>query len=273
MNEITKSQDLQVNQFDIKANEYLKTLGFKFSDTEAKKFLEIASAYQLNPFKREIYGVQGWDSEKGANTLTIIVGYETYLKRAERTGKLNGIKKTAEFDKDGNLISATVYIYRKDWEFPFEHTVYFNEFARKKKDGSLMKMWQTMPVFMLQKVALAQAFRMCFPDELGGLPYTSEELSIEAPQQNLKPAVEMPQAKVIDVKPEKIEAPQEPTKPLTYEEIFAILDSCLNVGELASEWKRLKNDIKALNEDDFKALSEFKEIKKDNLTLILKPED
>ena len=34
-----------------------------------------------------------------------------------------------------------------------------------------------MPLFMLRKVAMAQAFRICFPDEMGGLPYLPEEIS------------------------------------------------------------------------------------------------
>jgi hypothetical protein len=29
---------------------------------------------------------------------------------------------------------------------------------------------------MLKKVCIAQAFRLCFPDSLAGMPYTSEEL-------------------------------------------------------------------------------------------------
>ena len=33
-----------------------------------------------------------------------------------------------------------------------------------------------MPNFMLKKVAIAQGFRLAFPDELGGLPYLAEEL-------------------------------------------------------------------------------------------------
>ena len=32
---------------------------------------------------------------------------------------------------------------------------------------------------MIKKVAMAQAFRLCFPDELGGMPYTSDEMTEE----------------------------------------------------------------------------------------------
>ena len=36
--------------------------------------------------------------------------------------------------------------------------------------------WEKMGRFMLRKVAIAQAFRLAFPDELGGMPYTADEL-------------------------------------------------------------------------------------------------
>lgn len=34
-----------------------------------------------------------------------------------------------------------------------------------------------MPKFMLRKVAIAQGFRLCFPDELGEMPYTADEIT------------------------------------------------------------------------------------------------
>ena len=180
MGEIIKAENIiETKSITDLAVEYLNTLGFKFSPAEGKRFIEICRAYQLNPFKREIYGIQGFD-ETRPDVLTILLGYETYLKRGERTGKLNGYEKTAEFDKNGKLVSATLIIYRKDWEHPFKHTSYFNEFVRYKRGGGLIKSWATMPIFMLQKVVLAQGFRMCFPDEMGGLPYIAEELGIES---------------------------------------------------------------------------------------------
>ena len=36
---------------------------------------------------------------------------------------------------------------------------------------------------MLKKVATAQGFRLCFPEEFGGMPYTSDEL----PDEMVKP--------------------------------------------------------------------------------------
>jgi len=143
-------------------------------EPERMQFLEIARAYNLNPYKREIYCVAYGQGQY--RKLSIITGYEVYLKRAERTGKLDGWKTVVE--GKGSDMKAKVIIFRKDWTHTFEHEVLFEEVA-KYKDGKLQSLWQSSPTFMLKKVAIAQAFRMCFPDEFGGMPYISDELPDE----------------------------------------------------------------------------------------------
>jgi len=101
-------------------------------------------------------------------------GYEVYIKRAERTGKLNGWEAGVR-KEEGDAV-GWVKIYRKDWEHPFIHEVYFKEVAQYRKDGALTDFWARSPRFQLKKVAISQGFRLCFPDELGGMPYTSDEL-------------------------------------------------------------------------------------------------
>jgi hypothetical protein len=102
------------------------------------------------------------------------VGYEVYLKRAERTGKLDGWKAWVE--GDGETMKALVEIHRKDWSQPFVHEAYWREAVQKKKDGTPTAFWTKQPRFQLKKVAISQGFRLCFPDELGGLPYDPSEL-------------------------------------------------------------------------------------------------
>lgn len=70
--------------------DYLKAFGLASELTEPEKlqFIEIAQAFRLNPFKREIHVAVFGDGEY--RKLSIITGYEVYLKRAERTGKLDG---------------------------------------------------------------------------------------------------------------------------------------------------------------------------------------
>lgn len=153
-----------------KLNEFLDIsgVGRGLAADKRRQFVEIAKAYGLNPFKREIYCV-GY----GGQT-SIITGYEVYIKRAERTGKLDGWN--VQIEGTGNDMKATITIYRNDWKQPFKHEVYFEEAANRTKDGELNAVWKKMPRFMLKKVAIAQGFRLCFSDELGGMPYTADEL-------------------------------------------------------------------------------------------------
>jgi len=70
--------------------DYLDATGLSPELTEAEKtqFASVCQAFGLNPFKREIYAtVYG---EGSYRRFSVIVGYETYLKRAERTGRLDG---------------------------------------------------------------------------------------------------------------------------------------------------------------------------------------
>lgn len=183
MNEvIVKNNETQVVEnidYKAKAIEYLNSMGNKLPAKHQTQFLELAQAYGLNPFKREIYAVgygENWN---------IITGYEVYLKRAERIGKLNGWKATIA--GSGETMTATVTIYRKDWEHPFEHTVLFSEVCQKTKDGKLNTIWAKMPSFMCRKVAIAQAFRLCFPDEFGGMPYIADEMPSYEELKNVTP--------------------------------------------------------------------------------------
>jgi phage recombination protein Bet len=154
--------------------DYLTAYGFASQLTQEEKlqFIEVAQAFHLNPFKREIHVAVYGEGEY--RRLSIITGYEVYLKRADRTGKLDGWKAWVE--GEGDAMKALVEIHRKDWSEPFVHEVYWREAVQKKKDGSPTSFWTKQPKFQLRKVAISQGFRLCFPDELGGLPYDASEL-------------------------------------------------------------------------------------------------
>jgi phage recombination protein Bet len=162
-----------------KIAEYLRTFGFTKTllPNEIAQFTKIACEFQLNPFKREIYCVAYGENQN--RSCSIIVGYEVYIKRAERTGKLDGWKAWVE--GEGETLKAKLEIYRKDWQHPFTHEVYWREAVQKKKGGEITSFWSRMPRFQLKKVAISQGFRLCFPDELGGMPYDGAELGIETP--------------------------------------------------------------------------------------------
>lgn len=169
--------DIKAVETDSKAVavEYLRSMGMNLPQKYEAQFIELCKAYQLNPFKRECYAVgygERWN---------IITGYEVYIKRAERTEKLDGWDCVVEGSGDGMVAKLT--IYRKDWHHPFHHFVLYREAVQRTKDGSVNSMWAKMGSFMLRKVCIAQGFRLCFPDELVGMPYTSDEL----PEVNVTP--------------------------------------------------------------------------------------
>ena len=184
MNEIQKNQ---VHAIDVtKLQTYLNAMGManNLTSGEFQQFVEIAQGFGLNPFKREIY------ANKYGSQFSVIVGYETYIKRAERSGLLAGwsvvTTGSVNYEKlKQSTLMATITIHRKDFQFPFVHEVYFSEYYGTTKDGTLNKFWSSKPITMIKKVAMAQGFRLCFSDELGGMPYTAEELNaMEAETKN-----------------------------------------------------------------------------------------
>lgn len=156
---------------------------------EKTMFINIAKEYGLNPFKREIYCTAYGQGQY--RKCAIVTGYEVYIKRAERTGKLDGWNVKVEGHVNDKTLSATVIIHRKDWQHPFEHTAYYQECVQLNKEGKPNQVWSKQPIFMTKKVAIAQGFRLCFSDEFGGMPYTNDELGVEpAAERNITPVEE-----------------------------------------------------------------------------------
>lgn len=154
--------------------DYLTTFGLANQLTQEEKlqFIEVAQAFHLNPFKREIHVAVYGEGEY--RRMSIVVGYQVYLDRAERTGQLDGWRAWVE--GQGEDMKALVEIHRKDWAAPFVHEVYWKEAVQRKRDGQPTSFWTKMPKFQLKKVAISQGFRLAFPSELGGMPYDPAEL-------------------------------------------------------------------------------------------------
>lgn len=209
------ANNTQLVSFDDKSfektlKEYLLSTDTLLSDNEFILFLNIARSARLNPFLREIYAV------KYGSNFNIITGYEVYLKRAEDSGQADGHEIEFEGDiceeeveKDfwegkgdarkkvtrkakvwrGDL-RCTIRVYRKDRTRPYTKTIWFNEYT---KDNA---MWFEKPRTMLEKVAITQGYRMAFPKENGGIPYTADEL----------PDPDCTSAKIIEAKPSKADS-------------------------------------------------------------------
>lgn len=148
-----------------------KYISLDATDQEIIYFLQICKTFKLNPLKREIYLVK-----YGNSKANILVGYEVYLKRAERSNKWSGMEVTTEGSIENKDLKAIVKIYRKDWSQPLIHEAYYSEYVQTKADGTPNTFWKNKPRTMIKKVAISQAFRFAFPDEFDGMPYTSDEV-------------------------------------------------------------------------------------------------
>ncbi len=132
------------------------------SDLEIAKAIALARRLGLDPLRKEVHLVPF----KGS--VQLVVSYLEYIKRAERSGKLDGWEVRLGQDQLGEY--AEVEIFRKDWKHPLKWRAYLNEV---KKDTPN---WKTMPLFMLRKTAIAQAFRLAFPEETQELPLEEGEI-------------------------------------------------------------------------------------------------
>ena len=150
---------------------------------EFAMFRAICNRYGLDPFCRE-----AWFVKYGGGPAQIFVGRDGMLAIANRSGQFDGMETTPNFDADGNLVSATCAVWRKDMSHPFTKTVYLKEYSTGQS------LWKSKPITMLQKVAEAQALRAAFT--ISGL-YCEEEM----PEDHAQPAKVEPNSTDINVQP------------------------------------------------------------------------
>ena len=173
-------------------SDYFATLTDKLTDVQRNQFAAVAQAFGLNPFKREIYATT-YRNKDGQTVMSIVTGYEVYLKRAEMNPNYNGFE--TNFQVVNGEMGCTCKVYRKDRTMPVTSTVWMSEYSTGRS------LWASKPRMMLEKVAIATAFRRAFPCDFGGMPYTTDELPehmtgadkleqqgfTEVPQDNLQP--------------------------------------------------------------------------------------
>lgn len=163
---------------------YLVSGNGQVTDQEVMMFLSLCKFQKLNPFLREAYLIK-----YGNQPATIVTGKEAFAKRAMRNPNYAGyeagvvivIDETGEMEQrvgtivlaGETLVGGWARVYVKGWVNPLMVTVSFDEYCLKK-DGRPASNWAVKPATMIRKVALVQALREAFPEDLGGL-YTAEE--------------------------------------------------------------------------------------------------
>ena len=163
----------------------------KVTMQEVVMFMNLCKFNGLNPWLREAYLIKF-----GNDPATIVSGKETITKRAEGNESFNGyeagnilynentedvVYRKGSFKlPNETLVGGYAEVWRKDRDHSYRLEVSFDEYAGRKKDGTLNRQWASKPATMIRKVALVQALREAFPGMLGGM-YAAEERGVEEP--------------------------------------------------------------------------------------------
>ena len=167
---------------------YLVNGGGNVTDQEVVMFLNLCKFQKLNPFLREAYLIK-----YGTQPATLVTGKDAILKRAYRNenyeGNVAGIivvnengeleRRTGTFKlKDEELVGGWAKVFIKGYDQPIENEVSLDEYVGMKSDGEINSQWKRKPATMIRKVALVQALREAFPEELQAM-YDSAEMNID----------------------------------------------------------------------------------------------
>lgn len=243
------------------------------TEQERYMFLQLCKGQALNPFLREAYLIK-----YGTSPATMVVGKDTFIKRARRIESYRGFKagiviisnKAVVYREGGMLIKGEELIggwsevYRSDLDVPVRSEVSLEEYIGKKKIWENNKVvgeevnaqWTGKPATMIRKVALVQAHREAFPDQFEGL-YSGEEMGIDVeaipdyktdkPAEGYKTPMQPPAEKKQEGEADRITEPQKKA-------IFAIFgkleikDDQLKHNYIGMEILGGKEAIKSVND-------------------------
>lgn len=199
------SQNVEITLQDVK--KYFCDLA---TDKEAMVFLQLCKSQNLNPWRREAYLIK-YDSSKPAQT---VVGKDLFTKRAMQHPKFRGFKagviirrKDGIIEQEGAftlqgdiLLGGWCEVFLDGYSTPIKTTVSMTEYNKGQSS------WNKIPATMIRKVALVQALREAFPDQLGGL-YDESEMGVDLPEESKKSS-----SNIIEVKATEVE--EKPALPI-----------------------------------------------------------
>ncbi len=216
MKELAKYEDTNGKEIRITDVDLRRVLSDnpKVTDGEMKLFVELCKAQRLNPFIREAYIIK-----YGDKPASFVVGKDVYTKRAQANPRFRGMQAGVfVVNKDGRgkeregsmvlpgetVVGGWCKVHVEGYDVPIYDSVSFEEYAVRKRDGSLGGTWAKMPGTMIRKVAMVHALRDAFPEDFQGL-YDASEMGVieDAPEQPAQQPTQ--QAEPVEVEAEVIE--------------------------------------------------------------------
>lgn len=239
------------SKFHIDATQFQRTVlatcfpGGKANNEELAAFLMVANEYNLNPLTKEIYAFPA----KGGGIVPI-VSVDGWMNLINSKPEFNGMQFEDQLDDNGNLISVTCRIYRKDRSHPIEVTEYMAECARPSVDT-----WKKWPRRMLRHKAAIQCARYAFgfagiydPDEGERIKDVNPIPNKANVKEQARHAAEEAASSVID----SGSIDEAHTKELLGR--LEIVAEESGISGLEEEWRKLSNEERAHLSKDFKSI-------------------
>ena len=172
------------------------------------EFLHKAELAGADPRRNQVYLIarkkkqkykdqQGFWREDWVTVGTVVFAYQFFIAAANATGELEGFEVHSRvgeyFDpvqgQPIRTLVSTATVRRKNRQ-PVVYDAWYPEFVQTDfKTAAPTSAWQK-PYIMLEKCALANAFRWAFPEAMSGM-YISEEMA-QATQDEPLPSLELP---------------------------------------------------------------------------------
>lgn len=169
--------------------------GGSVSNEQIAAFCLVAKEHKLNPFTKEIFAFPGRNGG-----IQPVVSVDGWMKLINSHPQFDGMAFVDQLGSDGQLVSVTCKMYRKDRQHPVEVTEYMSE-CRRNTDT-----WKQWPARMLRHKAAIQASRYAFgfagimePDEAERMVATPETVTAEI----------VPEARIADERKSRCDAAYE----------------------------------------------------------------
>lgn len=239
-NELAVTYEVEGHELTVTADEvrnYISTSP-NVTDKEVWAFLNLCQSQHLDPRRKDAHLIK-----YGSNPATMVVGKDVFTRRAQKNPRFRGFEAGITFinpvgnlqRRDGsmllpgeNLVGGWCKVFVEGYENPMKEEVSFEEYAGKRKDGSLNQQWSTKPATMIRKVAIVHALREAFPEDLAGLYDEAEMGNIEAPKSKLDyEAIEAIHETLEETGwvPDELYAPIEDQAAPTWEQMMGIQDA------------------------------------------------